>query len=66
MIQKNEGLYKEIINKKNENDFASLMVVLKDLNLPVSQIISLIKVVSEREDNFQEKDNIQKKGRGRR
>ena len=66
LIQKNEGLYKEIINKKNENDFASLMVQLIDINLPVSQIISLIKVLSEREDNVQKKDNIQKKGRGRR
>jgi hypothetical protein len=42
------------------------MVQLIDINLPVSQIISLIKVVSEREDNVQKKDNIQKKGRGRR
>ena len=52
LIQKNEGLYEEIINKTNENDFASLMVQLIDLNLPVSQIISLIKVLSEREDYF--------------
>ena len=66
LIQKNKGLYKEIINKKNENDFASLMVQLIDINLPVSQIISLIKVLSEREDNVKKKDNIPKRVRRRK